>query len=500
MTISLAVLIAGEQHVDHPKTLRSIHRARPDQIKECCWPNDSESARKTIETINADIITVVRSGDTVTSESFDLLRQAIALGADFVYTNEEYTTHEGWRQPWIKPDWSPSRMLTQAYTGRLWATRTEMVASALSGPPVSEWELAIVLRTAARSKSHVHIPIITYLSANEDGSSLFRSTPEGITTATLLFTEYARNLGAEVDIFWDEDSKRHRLKPNIDDHPLVSIVIPSAGKERSDGNNKGALVVNAVRSVLEKSTYKNIEIIITLDSHSPATARSELHALGAGEQVRISDYSKPFNFSAKINTGVSIARGSHLLILNDDTEVDSPDWIESLLAIESMPDVGAAGATLRYPTGALQHAGVMAVDGSVGHPYIGYPGNSEGYHKRLVHSADVIATTGACMLVNRSNFNIVGGFSEEFPINYNDVDFCFKLRSQGLRSVVTPEARLWHDESSTRTPGEVSDQEQELLRSRWGKNLQNDPYYSNLFWPSAEYLTLIGGGEFDPRS
>ena len=104
------------------------------------------------------------------------------------------------------------------------------------------------------------------------------------------------------------------------------------------------------------------------------------------------------------------------------------------------------------------------------------------------------------MLVNRSNFNIVGGFSEEFPINYNDVDFCFKLRSQGLRSVVTPEARLWHDESSTRTPGEVSDQEQELLRSRWGKNLQNDPYYSNLFWPSAEYLTLIGGGEFDPRS
>jgi len=318
--------------------------------------------------------------------------------------------------------------------------------------------------------------------------------------AARLFTEYSINIGAQIQVLWDENSQRHYAEPHLNHLPSVSIIIPSAGKECRPGGRQGFLVVNAVRSVLESSTYKNLEIVVVLDSHASTAVREQLWQLNAGQNLRISRYDKPFNFSAKINTGVAIAKHEYLLFLNDDTEVDSPGWIEEMLALESIQEVGAVGAALRYPTGSIQHAGVSTLNGSAGHPYIGYPSDTVGYQGRMVHPVDVIATTGACMLVHRSHFETVGGFSEEFPINYNDVDFCFKLRQHGLRCVVTPNARLWHDESSTREPGLINEGEQELLQSRWESVWKKDPFYHDDFWPSAEYLTLIGDGGFDPKN
>ena len=258
----------------------------------------------------------------------------------------------------------------------------------------------------------------------------------------------------------------------------------------------------AVSSILEKTTYLNYELIIIDHRSDEADSLAYFNQISTIENIRVIRVDEPFNFSKFNNQAVNVSNGSIVGLLNNDIEVISPDWLNEMVGLAIQDSVGAVGARLWYPDDTLQHGGVILGYGPsriAGHIH-GMSRENQGYFGRAELIQNFSAVTAACLLVKKSVYLEVNGLDENLPVDYNDVDFCFKLRSQGLRSVVTPEARLWHDESSTRTPGEVSDQEQELLRSRWGKNLQNDPYYSNLFWPSAEYLTLIGGGEFDPRS
>ena len=483
MSFKLAVVITGDRHLDHHKTMESVRNAKPDEIHEYHPETSVKTINEILDKTKTDAITVVQSGDTVITEAFDLVRDAMALGADFVYTDEEFLTDEGWRQPWLKPGWSPIRLTTQAYTGRLWAARLDLLAETDQNLPPEAWELAWVLRSAHNAKTRRHIPKITYRGQREGGAQLFSSSDKGTSAAAELFTQYSSDLGAQIQVSWDGNIQRHYAIPRLENLPFVSIIIPSAGKECRPGSRQDFLVVNAVRSVLESSTYKNLEIVVVLDSHAPAAVREQLWQLNAGQNLRISRYDKPFNFSAKINNGAAIAKHEYLLLLNDDTEVDSPSWIEEMLAFESIQEVSAVGAMLRYPSGLIQHAGVSTRDGDVGHPYIGYPSDTVGYQEQLVHPVDVIATTGACILIHRSHFEAVGGLSEEFPINFNDVDFCFKLHKHGLRCVVTPNARLWHDESSTREAGRVYEGEHELLLSRWESILKKDPLYKDIFWP-----------------
>ena len=221
----------------------------------------------------------------------------------------------------------------------------------------------------------------------------------------------------------------------------------------------------------------------------PTVGDATRHRLAAmaGERLRLVEYRDPFNFARKINLGVLHSRGDFLLFLNDDTAVRSPAWIESLLLYVRDPAVGAAGACLRFADGRYQHVGVVALGGNPGHPYYGFPGDYPGYHDNLAVPANYLAVTGACLLTRRDGFDRVGGLSVAFPSNYNDVDYCLKLRHVGLRTVWTPEAELFHYETSSREPGPVALAELERLRGRWFPDLTNDPYYSPNFVRTADF-------------
>jgi GT2 family glycosyltransferase len=252
--------------------------------------------------------------------------------------------------------------------------------------------------------------------------------------------------------------------------PTVSIIIPTLGSARPIPGRDAGYIENCVRSIRAASSWKNFEVIVcdrnTLD---PAVAGRIL-----GDRVRRVTYADPFNWSAVNNLGARHARGEYLLFLNDDTEVVTPGWLEAMLEFAQQQPIGAVGARLQFPDGGLQHCGVTVLDGYPGHPFYGFPRNHPGYYCRNWLPHNCAAVTGACLMTRAEVFREVGGFDEGLPLNYNDVDFCFKVRQAGYRVVYTPHAVLTHFESVSK-PG-VFREELRAFQSRWGR--ETDPFYN----------------------
>jgi len=197
-------------------------------------------------------------------------------------------------------------------------------------------------------------------------------------------------------------------------------------------------------------------------------------------RVRLVTYQDSrFNLARKINLGVRHATGEHLLLLNDDVKVITPDWIEQMFRYSQQPDIGAVGAKLLFPTGRIQHAGVLLLNGNPGHPYYDHPKEELGYFLSAAVTRNYLAVTGACLMTKRLLFEQVGGFSEEFSLNYNDVDFCLKLHQRGYRMVYVPDAMLYHYESLSRgNAGRVAPEELDRFKEKWYKCYAVDPYYN----------------------
>jgi len=257
--------------------------------------------------------------------------------------------------------------------------------------------------------------------------------------------------------------------------PLVSIVIPTRGSSAKIRGEQRAMVVEAVRSILTTSSYHHVEIIVVADDATPQRVVDELGAL-AGDRLTLVRWSEPFNFSAKVNRGAAHASGEFLLVLNDDIEVITPEWIEAMLGLGQQPGIGAVGAHLVFEDGTLQHAGHFYRAQSAGHIAFGWAGTDDDASGGLAVAHEVSGVTGACVLVSAELFARVGGFSSLLPGNYNDVDFSMKIRALGEQIVWTPWAKLFHFESKTRN-ATSTDSEFARLRARWGTRMEVDPYW-----------------------
>jgi O-antigen biosynthesis protein len=250
----------------------------------------------------------------------------------------------------------------------------------------------------------------------------------------------------------------------------VSVVLPSIGATGDVRGARRTFVVDSVRSVLATAGV-DIEVVVVAGVEMPEATIAELRDLGS--QVRIVDYREAFNFSAVVNLGAAHATGEHLLLLNDDTEVISGDWLQKMVdACE--PGVGAVGAKLLFEDGSLQHAG-HTYRTSLDHVGFGLPGDSVGRGDLLTRRREVAGVTAACMLTPFAVFDAVGGFSELLPGNYNDVDYCMKLRMAGWSIVYEPAAALYHFESQSRVAG-IRPEEIELIQRRWLTHLVDDPF------------------------
>jgi GT2 family glycosyltransferase len=195
----------------------------------------------------------------------------------------------------------------------------------------------------------------------------------------------------------------------------------------------------------------------------------------------------PFNYSAINNQAVAQASGTLIGLMNNDLKVLDPDWLGEMVSNAVRPDVGIVGAKLLHGDGTVQHAGVTLGIGLASHIYKSSPGSAEGRQKRLTLPQDVSAVTAACLLMRREVWDEVGGLDEEFPVAYNDVDLCLKVKAAGYRIVWTPDAVVYHLESQSRGK-DVSPEKRERLNQdksrlidRWGKLLETDPFHNPNF-------------------
>lgn len=401
-------------------------------------------------------------------------------GADYVYTDEDKVNANGHHfEPFFKPDWSPDRMRTQMYTCHLSVLRRSLVEEVGGFDPEFEgsqdWDL--VLKVTERARAIVHVPRVLYhwriLPSSAAGGS--EAKPWAFEAGCRAVQAHCDRVGfpAQVEQDADDPGVLH-LRPRLEREPLVSIVIPTAATRREVRFEDTVLVVNCVRSIVERSTYENYEIVCVVDDPFDEQVLAQLREI-AGERLVVVPFTEPFNFSDKINLGAVRSRGKHLLLLNDDIEVTTPSWLERMLMYSERPGVGAVGGRLLWGDTRIQHVGVGFNDALPDHHYRGFSEEYPGYMNAVRIARDCLAVTGACLMTRRDLFEELGGLSATFPINFNDVDYCLKAYTSGHRVVYDPDLILFHFESSSRDPA-VEEWEVLALLRRWRQVLAVDPY------------------------
>ena len=350
----------------------------------------------------------------------------------------------------------------------------------------------MILRMTDRAKHIVHIPKLLYYWRCHEGSvaSGIDAKPYVVAAAKGAVADHLRRHGFT---HFQITSTRafetiFKIRYEIIGDPMISIVIPN--------KDHAADLKRCITSILEKSTYENYEIVIVENGSETKEIFEYYTSLKEYDNIRVVTYEKPegqngFNYSAVNNFGVKQTKGDYILLLNNDTEVITVNWMEELLMYAQREDVGAAGAKLYYGNKTIQHAGVVLQLGAhrtAGHSHYGQSRENLGYMGRLCYAQNVSAVTGACLLVKKSLFEEVGGLDESFAISLNDVDFCLKLREKGLLNVFTPFAELYHYESVSRgldDSGEKAERynrESAHFREKWKTVLEKgDPYYNPNF-------------------
>ena len=345
----------------------------------------------------------------------------------------------------------------------------------------------MILRLTDKAKKVVHVPKLMYYWRSHAGSvaSGIQAKTYAVDAAKGAVADHLRKHGythfkitstrAFETIF--------KISYQIIGNPKISIVIANKDHEPD--------LRRCISSIMEKSTYDNYEIIIVENNSETPEIKKYYEELKEDERIKIVTYEGSFNYSAVNNLGVKAAEGEYILLLNNDTQVITVNWMEELLMYAQREDVGAVGAKLYYGDKTIQHAGVVLGLGAhrtAGHSHYMQHRENLGYMGRLCYAQNVSAVTGACLMVSKELFEKAGGLDESFAISLNDVDFCIKLREMGYLNVFTPFAELYHYESVSRgldDQGEKAaryNEESARFRERWKEVLEKgDPYYNPNF-------------------
>lgn len=389
----------------------------------------------------------------------------------------------------FKPDFAPDNLLANNYICHFSVFSRELLESGelFRSQFDGSQDHDMILRLTAKAKHIVHVPRILYYWRSHKGSvaSSIDAKTYAIDAAKGAVADHLTKLGYRN---FEIESTRafatiFRIKYELTSRPLVSIIIPN--KDHVDDLSR------CVESIINLSTYDNYEIVIVENNSETAEIRTYYEEISRHPRVQVVEYKGDFNYSKINNFGVQYAKGEYLLLLNNDTEVITPDWMEELLMYAMRKDVGVVGAKLYYPDKTIQHAGIVIGLGAhrtAGHTHYRIPEANVGYMGRLCYAQDVTAVTGACMMVSKALYEELGGLDESFTVALNDVDFCLRVREKGLLNIFTPYAELYHYESKSRGSDKKDEralryqQESDRFRVKWADALaKGDPYYNPNF-------------------
>ena len=420
---------------------------------------------------------------------------------DFLYSDEDIIDANGTRlTPHFKSSWNPALLLCHNYITHLSVIRrTKLLA--LGGlregyEGAQDYDLMLRIAASTAAENIGHIPLILYHWRAHDES----------TAATANNKKYTHDAGIKALESWAElnhhsalveSTQRanfYRVRYTQSKEPHIAIVVPTKDNFR--------LLKACIDSVLQKTHYKNYHLYIIDNQSVEDDTLNYLSTIVQKPHVSVLQHNKAFNYAQLHNEAIALINQQRapdlLCFLNNDTEVITSDWLCEMSALAMQDNHGCIGAKLLYPDHTVQHAGViLGLGGYAAHSHRGQAAEAPGYFNRACLTQNLSAVTAACLVVKNTIYTEVGGMEEDFQIAYNDVDFCLKVHNAGYQNIYTPHALLLHHESKTRGNDNVSpervkrfNEEKALLRKKWARMLDDDPYYSPHLTRSAEDFSL----------
>lgn len=448
----------------------------------------SENTNACIDMASGDYIVLFDHDDVMHPAALYEFMSAIEkTGADFLYTDEDTFSKTPAQAycPHHKPDFSPDTLRSYNYICHLSCFSRELLDKV--GRFRKEFDGSqdydIILRLTEKARHVEHIPRILYYwrAHNASVASDISAKPYTLNAAKRALAEHLTRVGLSGTVSDAVVPSTYRIRYDVEEQPLVSIIIPNM-------DHTDVLSV-CIESIQTLSTYSNYEILIVENNSRLNETFAYYDRICARySNVRVIRYESDgsFNFSKINNFAVKEAKGEHLLFLNNDIEVITPNWLEEMLMYSQRSDVGAVGAMLYYPDNTIQHAGViLGIGGVAGHSHKYFHRGDFGYMSRLTIAQNFSAVTAACLMMRRAVFDEIGGYDETLAVAFNDVDLCMKVRDKNYLIVFTPYAEAYHHESKSRgledTPEKTArfNKEIDRFKEKWGDVLdKGDPYYN----------------------
>jgi ADP-heptose:LPS heptosyltransferase/GT2 family glycosyltransferase len=380
---------------------------------------------------------ILRPGDELGADA--LLELAVAAcrnpASDMLYADEIRTSPVSQEhEPFLKPDFSIDLLLSTNYIGRPCAVASAPLARTGVTPAhlTMNGEYDLVLRCAEHAAGIRHVPKLLCRRSDADADDP-RQEQEAL-------RRMLHRQGNTVDVVASPITGTWRVKRAVPELGKVSIIIPTCAAN--------GYIETCIDSLCARTTYKNVEIVCI--DNIPA-AQATWKAWLRHNADKVVDIPDAFNWSAFNNRAAELADGDFLLFLNDDIEIIQDDWLDAMLEHAHRPEVGITGPQLLYPDGKVQHAGMFLANNGIGRHAFRFAAKDDPcYFGLALTQRNVMAVTGACMLVRRDTFTRLGGFDAAHEIVNNDLDFCLRAHQAGLLTVYTPYATLIHHELASR--------------------------------------------------
>ncbi len=419
------------------------------------------------------------------SALYENMKAICAQDADFVYSDENtfHETPSDAYYPHYKPDYAPDTLRSYNYICHLTVFRRSLLDE-IGGGFRSQFDGSqdydMILRLTEKARHIVHIPRILYFWRGHPGSvaSDVGAKTYTIAAARAALDEHLDRIGLKGTVKDSAIPSTYKIQYVIEGAPLISIVIPNMDHVED--------LKKCIDSISEKSTWRNWEIIVVENNSRDEETFEYYRLLEKRPEIRVVTWEGGFNFPAICNFGAKAAKGDYILLLNNDIQVITHDWLEQMLMFAQRADVGAVGAMLYYPDDTIQHAGViLGIGGVAGHSHKYFKRGDYGYASRLTIAQNLSAVTAACCLIPRRVWEEIDGLDEGYAVAFNDVDMCLRIRKAGYLIVWTPYAELYHFESKSRGYEDTPEKQKrfkreiDLFNDRWSGTLaEGDPYYN----------------------
>lgn len=434
----------------------------------------AENTNKAIEMAAGDYVALFDHDDLLTKDALYEVASAIeaAPETDVLYTDEDKVNSELTEhfQPHFKPDFNLDLLRSNNYITHLFVVKRSLLTKV--GSFRKEFDGAqdydFILRCTENAEHIVHIPKVLYHWRIHQASTADNpfSKTYAFEAGKRAVQAHLERMGVNGTVTSRKDMGFYRVQYPVEGNPLVSIIIPN--KDEKD------TLERCIRSIREKSTYRNYEIIIVENNSTTQEIFDFYKELEKDEQIRVVYWKEGFNYSKLNNFGASYANGEYYICLNNDITVITPEWMEELLGHCQRSEVGIVGAKLYFPDNTIQHAGIIVgIGGIAGNMFTGMSRNRTGYFHKASLQQDLSAVTAACLMVKRQAFEKIGGFEEKLAVAFNDVDFCLRVREAGYLVVYNPYVEMYHFESKSRGAEDTEEKrrrfqtEIEYMRCRW---------------------------------